>query len=101
MSGNKDIIYSFMPAIYGVSLIFKTKEKRLEIINNLYGAKSISTLDNLICSKCKYNYRVEMHHVRAMKDLNPKLSHFDKLMVRANRKQIALCRECHMELHRK
>jgi len=73
----------------------------LEIINSLYGTKSITTLDNLICINCKSDYKVEMHHIRAMKDLNPKISYFDKLMVKAKRKQIALCRECHMKLHYK
>lgn len=52
-----------------------------------------------MCAKCGSDYRVEMHHVRAMKNLNPKISEVDRLMVRANRKQIPLCRECHMKYH--
>jgi Type II intron maturase/AI2M/AI1M-like, HNH endonuclease len=91
--------YSFLPAEYGVSNKFQLKKQPSEVINSLYGTKSLSTLENLTCSKCGSNYRVEMHHIRALKDLNPKVSHFDRLMIRAKRKQLALCRECHMELH--
>jgi hypothetical protein len=34
-----------------------------------------------------------------MSDLNPKINAIDRLMVRAHRKQISLCRECHMNKH--
>jgi DNA-directed RNA polymerase subunit M/transcription elongation factor TFIIS len=60
---------------------------------------SAASLENLVCSSCGSDYRVEMHHVRMMKDLNPKLSHIDKIMVKKRRKQIPLCRECHMKHH--
>ena len=71
------------------------------MITTLYGNKSIASLDNLTCSMCSSDFRVEMHHVRALKDLNPKLSLTDKLMIKKQRKQIPLCRECHMKLHNK
>jgi len=35
-----------------------------------------------------------------MKDLNPDLGLVDRLMIRQKRKQIPLCRECHMSYHR-
>lgn len=62
---------------------------------------SVATLEELSCSKCGSKYRVEMHHVRMMKDLNPKLSELDKMQAKLNRKQIPLCRECHMKHHHK
>lgn len=62
---------------------------------------SVATLEDLSCSKCGSKYRVEMHHVRMMKDLNPKLSELDKMQAKLNRKQIPLCRECHMKHHHK
>jgi group II intron reverse transcriptase/maturase len=64
-------------------------------------AKGISktTLEELTCSVCDSDYRVEMHHIRMMKDLNPKSNLIDKIMARKNRKQIPLCRKCHMEYH--
>lgn len=67
-----------------------------------FQAKGISktSLEGLSCAVCESNYRVEMHHVRMMKDLNPKANKVDKIMALKNRKQIPLCRECHMEHHR-
>ena len=60
---------------------------------------SLANLDNLKCSMCSSTYRIEMHHVRMMKDLSPRTKALDKLMARANRKQIPLCRKCHMNYH--
>lgn len=92
-------MYSFKDPSYKVTLKFLTSDT--PIIKALYGSISLATLDNLKCAVCESEYRVEMHHVRHMKDLNPKLGVVDKLMVRANRKQIPLCRSCHMSYHRK
>lgn len=70
------------------------------IINTTFAENiSLAKLDDLSCTKCGSKYRVELHHIRKMKDLNPRLSLVDRLMVKANRKQIPLCRECHMKLH--
>jgi group II intron reverse transcriptase/maturase len=67
------------------------------IINTLYAESiSVASLENLSCSKCGSKYRVEMHHVKYLKDLNPKLSKIDALMAKRRRKQIPLCRECHL-----
>nr|YP_009132704.1 hypothetical protein [Bangia fuscopurpurea]AKA66468.1 hypothetical protein [Bangia fuscopurpurea] len=71
------------------------------VIPNLYAKfKSTATLYELVCAKCGSDHRVEMHYIRKMQNLNPKISEVDRLMVRANRKQIPLCRECHMKYHR-
>lgn len=56
-------------------------------------------LDGLTCMNCGSEYRIEMHHVKMMKNLNPTLNDLDKLMVKAKRKQIPLCRKCHMDYH--
>jgi hypothetical protein len=68
-----------------------------ESISSLY-AETISSasLRNLKCAVCQSDYRVEMHHIRMMKDLNPY-----SLMVKRKRKQIPLCRKCHIEYHNK
>jgi len=43
------------------------------LIKTLYAESiSVASLEDLECSICNSNYRVEMHHVRQMKDLNPK-----------------------------
>ena len=71
------------------------------VVVGLYAKhKSMANLSKALCSMCGSSYRVEMHHVRAMKDLNPKASALDNLMARTNRKQIPLCRVCHMKKHR-
>lgn len=49
---------------------FKTSDKDPNV--NLYPL-SIATLEKLSCTACGSNHRVEMHHIRMMKDLNPKL----------------------------
>jgi hypothetical protein len=41
-----------------------------------------------------------MHHVRLLSDLNPKMSEVDKLMAKRRRKQISLCRSCHLDHHK-
>jgi group II intron reverse transcriptase/maturase len=69
-------------------------------LNTLYATRiSAASLDNLACSKCGSELKVEMHHVRKLKDLNPKLSEIDRLMASKKRKQIPLCRKCHIEHH--
>jgi hypothetical protein len=91
------------PSYKGNYLNFKTKKvdnNTLENIQGLYvSSKSLASLHQIVCGVCGSNYRVEMHHIRKMSDLNPKISHIDKLMVKANRKQTPLCRECHMKRH--
>lgn len=66
-------------------------------------ARSISpaSLIGLVCSLCGSDYRVEMHHVRHLKDIDPRKSLAEKLMMRKKRKQIPLCRSCHLSLHHK
>jgi hypothetical protein len=90
--------YSFIKPSYKITLKFLTDDT--PVIKALYGSISLASLDNLKCRICDSEYRVEMHHVRFMKDLNPKLNTIDKLMVRAYRKQIPLCRSCHMAHHK-
>jgi hypothetical protein len=63
----------------------------------------ISTVDNMEqgCAKtaCGSFERVEMHHVKHVKTINPRLSSFDKLLARINRKQVPLCKSCHLKVH--
>lgn len=80
-----------------ITLEFKTQPTPK--VPTLFGSKSLATLDDLSCTVCGSKHRVEMHHVRAMRDLEPNRSLADRLMVKANRKQIPLCRKCHMERH--
>jgi len=90
--------YDFYKPSYKATLKFMGNAS--PIVSSLYGNLSLASLDGLTCSVCQSDYRVEMHHVRHLKDLNPKLSLVDKLMAKRKRKQIALCRSCHMVRHR-
>ena len=93
--------HGFVKASYGTKLsAFNTNTNDILLRVNAQGISKAS-LENLVCSVCESEYRVEMHHVRMMKDLNPKARFIDRLMAKKNRKQIALCRSCHMEHHKK
>jgi hypothetical protein len=96
---SKPKIYSFLKPSY--KLTFKFLTNSTPVIKALYGSVSIARLDNLVCALCESSYKVEMHHIRHMKDLNPKLDSLDALMAKRRRKQIPLCRECHMAHHKK
>lgn len=86
-----------------VKLSYKsTGEFRIKaspVMTGLYALKSLATLYDMRCTVCDSEENIEMHHIRMMKDANPKLSKVDEIMVKANRKQIPLCRRCHMERH--
>lgn len=59
---------------------------------------TVKILDNP-CANCNSTDQVEMHHVRSIKTINVKLTPFDKMMAKINRKQVPLCRKCHLEVH--
>jgi len=66
-------------------------------IKLLFAVVSTATLDNLACSACGSTYRVEMHHVRKLADVRKSKGTFDRLKISTRRKQIPLCRVCHMK----
>jgi hypothetical protein len=69
-------------------------------IKALYATElSLANLDKLICSICKSDFKVEMHHIREMKNIKHKHGTLDYLMAKRNRKQIPVCRDCHMKHH--
>jgi group II intron reverse transcriptase/maturase len=55
------------------------------------------------CEQCGSKEQVEVHHIRAMKDLNKytgrEKPEWVKKMALRNRKTLILCRTCHMDLH--
>lgn len=72
-----------------------------EYLSTLYASHlSVASLANLTCVKCGTKELVEMHHVRKMSELNPKVSEIDRIMIKARRKQVPLCRNCHLEHHK-
>jgi len=79
---------------------FKVGQIKTELKALYTSGISNASLDGLECSKCGSIDQIEMHHVRKLSDLDPKLSEMDRLMIKIKRKQIPLCRTCHMEQHR-
>lgn len=70
-------------------------------IKSLFGDPiSLGSLEGLSCTECGSRKQVEMHHIRMMKDINKNLDKFSKIMIKVNRKQIPLCRKCHMLAHK-
>ena len=59
---------------------------------------SLANLENLNCSLCGSDYKIEIHHIREMKNIKHKTNTLD-LMAKRNRKQIPVCRDCHMKYH--
>ena len=51
------------------------------------------------CAACG-NSPTEMHHIKHIKTLNNRLNSFDSAVARVNRKQIPLCKECHLKVHK-
>ncbi|MDQ6532136.1 reverse transcriptase domain-containing protein [Flavobacterium sp. LHD-85] len=67
----------------------------------LYHSNSTSLIDRLKAEKCEIcgaNEKLDMHHVRKLKNLDGK-GYADRLMIARRRKTIALCRGCHQKTH--
>jgi hypothetical protein len=65
----------------------------------IYTSRYTKSILHRICAICSSNVKVEMHHVKHIRKMNIKLSMMEKSMVSLNRKQIPVCRECHMDIH--
>ncbi|MEO6850470.1 reverse transcriptase domain-containing protein [Mucilaginibacter sp. UYCu711] len=50
------------------------------------------------CEYCGATEKLEMHHVRKLKDLKGK-AEWEKRMIARNRKTLAVCSECHDKIH--
>lgn len=51
------------------------------------------------CTNCNSEVNIEMHHIKHIKTINTKLNDFYKLVAGINRKQVPLCRNCHVKIH--
>lgn len=102
-------IYKDNKVIKKVSLINVTSKYKMNVWNfkqsssnivSLFASSiSMASILGSNCSVCGSEYRVEMHHVRKLKDLKSDKSDLNYLMSKIKRKQIALCRDCHMNHH--
>lgn len=91
--------HGFIEAAYGINTGKFKLGTQDPLLRLFAGGISKASLENLVCEVCGSDYRVEMHHVRMLKDLNPKANRIDKIMAAKKRKQIPLCRSCHMKHH--
>ena len=74
-----------------IDTIFKT--------NNLKSRSTLSQrLLNDICEVCGSNEKIEMHHIRALKDIKNNKADWAVKMSAMNRKSIALCKQCHEKI---
>ena len=51
------------------------------------------------CAICGSTEDVQMHHVRALKDIEKSKNAIHRHMIAIERKQIPVCRKHHLELH--
>ena len=70
--------------------------------NTVRYSSTTSLMDRLSARQCELCGRtdvdIEMHHVRKLKDLKGK-SYWERFMIARNRKTLALCADCHKNLH--
>ena len=90
----------------GVSLkwgIATTLEDRLTPFRSINGTELVQRLLVDTCQLCGSRENVEVHHVRALKDLarrgRSERPLWARLMAARRRKTLVLCRRCHMDLH--
>lgn len=82
-------------------LKFKAGGKAKSTIKTITQRASMSlSSKNLACSACGSTFKVEMHHIRHLKDLNKKSDLISRTMAARKRKQIPLCQICHMRKHK-
>jgi nicotine oxidoreductase len=61
-------------------------------IKSLYATNlSLAKLDGLVCTVCGSDYKIEMHHICAMKDIKNKKGTLEYLMAKRNRKKLPVC----------
>lgn len=51
------------------------------------------------CAICGKQDGIEMHHIRHIRKMGQEVKGFSKVMAQINRKQIPVCRDCHMKIH--
>lgn len=81
---------------YPKKILYKDTRDPLNITN--WEIRTTSSFDKP-CKICGTTSNIEMHHIKHLKDLNPKLSTIDALMAKINRKQIPVCQNCHDKIH--
>ena len=78
----------------------KVSEVSLEQAFTSFASRT-RVLSSSKCVICKSKDRLEMHHVKALRKggVNLKDNYMLAMMQRLNRKQICVCRDCHIKIH--
>ncbi len=68
---------------------------------NVFGGRT-SLIQRILANTCEHcgkeTEQIEVHHVRKLKDLKGKKA-WEKFMIARRRKTLALCKQCHVDLH--
>jgi hypothetical protein len=91
----------------GIKLGYKknTTIEDIPVIISIYNKRSqlIDRLLKNICELCGTNGKIEMHHVRKLKDLErddrKEKPEWMKRMIAIRRKTLAVCKTCHTKIH--
>ncbi|MFL0364679.1 hypothetical protein ACH0BF_16870 [Pseudobacillus sp. 179-B 2D1 NHS] len=84
--------------------LLPSKDSEVDVIsktrNIIYNRTGL--IKRLLAGQCEWchatNVELEIHHVKKLKDLEGKKL-WEKRMIERNRKTMALCKKCHVDLH--
>ena len=101
--GDKIIMFDPPRSLSAASLNSKYGERREKLIDPMryidFDIKETNYLLERPCYICGSKEKVEMHHLRRLKDTKDKGT-LIKIMAKMNRKTIPVCRNCHMKIHK-
>lgn len=78
---------------------FLGHKKIQDPFKTIIGKNSIKDKFTMPCAICGTEGRTEMHHLKHIRTINLKLSKFDQMIAKQNRKQVPLCNTCHDLVH--
>jgi hypothetical protein len=103
---NKDNRISFIDITYtkaiNIAKAVIVNQDPLQNIEKIWNAKFTRSNLGAPCVICGSTDKVEMHHVRQIRDMknpNNKLDFYTRQMAAINRKQVPLCSDHHIRLH--
>lgn len=93
--------------IYRIKTDFKAKQINYDSVDILPNTKKycysrtelISKLNANVCEWCGSTVDVEVHHVKALKDVEKAKDNWAVFMAARKRKTMCLCKKCHTKLH--
>lgn len=92
-------IWFYEPKLIKEPLNFLGVKENRDLSEAMNWRVSTKTNFDFPCASCGAS-ETEMHHIKHIKTLNVKLNSFDKAVARVNRKQVPLCRACHLKVHK-